>query len=250
MGRGSLFATLATLTAVSLLLSGCAAFRASESGTAIQEDRDAGLGQEGWWYARYRILWPENAEPNWSVDLYLADRVVSPVLEKHRGRIALWRFHRRAARDEAGHQFSFIFFSSARNARDVFNDLNSSRDLQAISDAGMVVGTGCDETSTVGKPRLEDTSDRSWSPAVQRAWPHFIMGVSEMWLRLIQEHRASMEKTAPPGSLPARLAIYQQVNAKITQSWRDEGRHALLHHLNALFGYEPLVVYERKLMGF
>jgi hypothetical protein len=36
----------------------------------------------------------------------------------------------------------------------------------------------------------------------------------------------------------------------VSDLWQEEGRHAFLHHLNALFGYESLVVYEKKLMTF
>ena len=49
--------------------------------------------QAYWWYARYRITWPEDVEPDWRVDLLLADAVIKPVLHDHRQQIKYWRFH-------------------------------------------------------------------------------------------------------------------------------------------------------------
>ena len=36
------------------------------------------------------------------------------------------------------------------------------------------------------------------------------------------------------------LAFYKKVEESVTEAWKREGRHAYLHHLNAIFGYEPL----------
>lgn len=182
--------------------------------------------------------------------MMLADRVVGPVLERHRHHISLWRFHRRAARDGAGHQFSFIFYSSPERARDVMEDIKTSQTLKDMKKQGVIVRESYDPTSAVAKPKMEDTSDAKWSPPVQRAWPYFIMGVSEMWLRLIQQAREQIQGDRPSQPLSDMLNTYRQVNTRVVETWRDEGRHAFLHHLNALFGYEPLVVYERKMMGF
>ncbi len=59
--------------------------------------------------------------------------------------------------------------------------------LQGMKDRGVIVRVSCDDTTTVTRPNLEDTSDRSWSLPVQKSWPFYIMGVSEMWLNLIRE---------------------------------------------------------------
>jgi hypothetical protein len=129
-------------------------------------------------------------------------------------------------------------------------DLQANQTLKAMKIQGVIVQESYDSTSAVTKSKIEDTSDAKWSPPVQKAWPYFIMGVSEMWLRLIQDARGQIQGDKSSESLSETLDTYRQVNTKIVETWRDEGRHAFLHHLNALFGYEPLVVYERKLMGF
>ena len=74
----------------------------------------------GWWHARFRMNWPPDTDPIWYMDLYLAHQVILPLFQAHQNDIHLWRFHRRAARDGAGRQFSFIFYASPRAARNIF----------------------------------------------------------------------------------------------------------------------------------
>ena len=51
-------------------------------------------------------------------------------------------------------------------------------------------------------------------------------------------------------SLEEDRGLYREVNEAITRSWQKEGRHALLHHLNAIFGYEPIKIYVEQMMRF
>ena len=64
------------------------------------------------------------------------------------------------------------------------------------------------------------------------------MGVSAMWLSLINQVAAESAFTGDGGA--DLIAEYRKINEKITLIWRNEAKHALFHHLNALFGYEPL----------
>ena len=114
----------------------------------------------------------------------------------------------------------------------------------------MIIRDTYDDTSTITRPNLEDTSDRTWSLPIQKSWPFYIMGVSEMWLNLIREVAGQVPSGGPPSNLDDALGFYRQVNASIEQMWRDEGQHAFLHHLNAIFGYEPLMVREKRPMSF
>jgi hypothetical protein len=65
------------------------------------------------------------------------------------------------------------------------------------------------------------------------------MGVSEMWLHMIQEIVELNPPEVKPQSLQDYLAFYKEVEESVTEAWKKEGRHAYLHHLNAMFGYEP-----------
>jgi hypothetical protein len=210
----------------------------------------APAGDSGWWYARFRINWPEQTEPAWHMDLLVACEVIRPVLERHSADIHLWRFHRRAARDAAGHQFSFIFFAAPETARKVYFELSRNPTLALVRSAGRIVDVAYDDTAFVARPEIGDASDPNWSAALRRAWPAYLMGASRMWLELI----AGMEDGAPSDQSPPVLdeldRRYAGINAAITSLWQNEGRHAFLHHLNALFGYEPLLIIEKRHMRF
>ena len=71
-----------------------------------------------------------------------------------------------------------------------------------------------------------------------------------MWLNLICEMAQQTTDGEGPASMDEIEAFYGNINEFITESWQEEGRHALLHHLNAIFGYEPVVVYEKRLLTF
>jgi hypothetical protein len=76
------------------------------------------------------------------------------------------------------------------------------------------------------------------------------MGVSQMWLNLISETVADLPTADASLSLDEYEQFYIEVNATVTLLWEINGRHAFLHHLNALFGYEPLIFYEKRMLGF
>jgi hypothetical protein len=169
----------------------------------------------GWWQARFHILWGPDETPSWNVDLILAHQIVLPVLQQHQDAIVLWRFHRRAARDEFG-----------------------------LTEAVY------DDPSVVTQPNIEDAADRHWSDVVRRTWPYYIMGVSRMWLSMIAEIAVRQPAGDHFSTVSELMAFYQEVNTTLSEVWRKEGRHAFLHHLNALFGYEPLIYYEKRMLTF
>ena len=76
------------------------------------------------------------------------------------------------------------------------------------------------------------------------------MGVSQMWLNLIADVAADKMAGDPPSSLQEIEEFYQRVNERVTELWEMEGRHAFMHHLNAIFGYEPLIYWEKRSMTF
>lgn len=199
-----------------------------------------------WWRCDFRIVWPDDTEIDWGMDLLLAHAVISPVLVKHINDISYWRFHRRAARDAAGHQFSFLFYSTPEIASAVLSEIANSKRLQEAYDANLIAVVLIDDPDHPLLPHIEDTSDPHWSPYLQKNWPSFIMGTSSLWLGLIDE---SMQDS-PEDSADIHLLLehYRQVNSRISETWRTEGQHALLHHLNAIFGYEPLHI--KKKMSF
>ena len=247
--RGAIRA-LALVVLLITAVGGCASTGVTPSSVSAPTKETEEASPNGWWYGRYVMSWPEGKDPSWHLDLLLAHRVVSPVLNRYRGDIVLWRFHRRAARDQAGHQFSFIFYSSPEIARRVFTALQSEALLGKLKERGVLIRDSYDDTSAISRPNLDDTSDRRWSPALQKSWPYYIQGVSEMWLNLILQMASESSSDKGLAGLDDLLRSYEQLNSTIGQLWREEGQHAFLHHLNAIFGYESLMIREKRLMDF
>jgi len=204
----------------------------------------------GWWFARFRMHWPPDTKPIWYMDLYLAHQVILPKLEQHKPDISLWRFHRRAARDGAGRQFSFIFYSSPQTAQHIFNALQTDPLVAYLKTEGVLDQDVYDDPSPITRPNIEDTSDKKWPSSIQKTWPYYIMGASQMWLNLISEVATENLADDPPASIAEIETFYQQVNESITELWQKEGRHAFMHHLNALFEYEALIYWEKRYMTF
>ncbi|BBO90873.1 hypothetical protein [Desulfosarcina ovata] len=204
--------------------------------------------EEGWWAVRFRMDRPDN-ETRWEKDLLLAHRIVAPIIAEEEENIGLWRFHRRSNNDAASHQFSFIFYSTAVTADRIYRRVMDDALVTQLLHQGVVQRVVTDALDRNERPAVGDTSDPSWSPVMRNAWPHYIMGVSRMWLAMVDQ--VSRENGAPESTLETDLlAHYQRVNAEVTRIWQQEGYHALLHHLNAIYGYEPMVYWEKRWKSF
>jgi len=233
-----------------MVIAGCATTGPGKSPEMIAPPPEEIASSDGWWFAKFRMHWPAEDQANWHWDLLIAHKIVAPVLEQYQDRIRLWRFHRRAVRDGGGHQFSFIFYASAETAYQVFNMLRSNELLPEMKSAGMIIKDLYDNPDKITKPRIEDSSDASWPPSIQKNWPYFIMGASQMWLNLISETIADMPNPDNPLSLQENEEHYKKANAAITALWQEEGQHAFLHHLSALFGYRPIIFLDKRMLKF
>ena len=240
---------VATVLVMTLTM-GCAAVEPVASPSLEPIETTVKSPENGWWCARFVMQWPEDKEPSWHIDLFLAHEIISPVLYYHKNRVVLWRFHRRAVRDDTGHQFSFIFYASPETAREIYHAIKSDTRLAAMKRAGVIIRDSYDDTSRMSEPNVEDTSDLDWSSPIRKSWPYFMMGASQTWLHLITEIAGEISIETKPSSVQEIEAFYQQVNASLQSSWREEGGHAFLHHLNALFEYESVIIYEKRRMTF
>ena len=249
MGKQRSVAGLVSLL-LGFWLGGCSVLPAgpealAERAAALQETRaDAPDNGLYWWYVRFRMAWPEGEDAPWHPDVWLADRVLRQVLDEEADAIALWRFHRRAARDGAGRQFSFIFRAIPATAVRVNERIRTDAVVRWMQADGLLEAVVFDDPARPSRPGIGDTSDPAWTPAMQRAWPHFIVGVSRLWLELIRE----LERD---GDWPrAPEARYAAISEALDDHWQSEGGHALLHHLNAVFGYREVQILRRELLRF
>jgi hypothetical protein len=194
-----------------------------------------------WWQLRLKLAWPEDELPDLSTHLLVAEQLILPAIVAHEQQLPLWRVHRRAARDDAGNQFSLIFYADEATAEQIREQVFSDPLTLWLIDQSLIVQTRFQKRTQTELGQLEQTSDPSWPMDIQRSWPYFIMGVSQTWMMLVQEvsREQGLEGDASYSEL---LTHYQQVDKKLDAQWEEYGQHAYLHHLNAVFGYQPLQI--------
>ncbi|WP_094708994.1 hypothetical protein [Hahella sp. CCB-MM4] len=242
------------------IMSGCAINSPREApanlmGRTNIENSDQ-LPARQWYQACFRMPLNENGEPDFTIDYILADKVVAPTLQRHVARISLWRFHRRSARDVTGHQFSFLYYTDEDTHSEMAGELQNNPFLRKLMEKEQVIRFIPQCRGGKNRQQISSTSDPHWDPMLQKSWPYFIMGVSASWLSLIHQADIAIEggeNNIEAGDSDSRTTIinneksdlyarYEQIEAKVTEIWQEEGQHAYLHHLNALFGYEPLKI--------
>jgi hypothetical protein len=219
-------------------IAGCAPLAGKPVANAAGDANEtAGLPEnEGWWYARFHIMDTGDKPPLWHIDTLIAGEIITPVFEHHFQDIHVWRVHRRASGDGTGHVFSFIFYSSPQGAQRIYNEISQDATLAMLRDKGLVTSVSYDDLAHNTRPDIEDTSDAAWPASIQKTWPALIMGASRMWLDLVGGLAASH---ADEQDVVHR---YELVEQDITRLWAQNGQHAVLHHLNALFAYQPMLI--------
>jgi len=208
----------------------------------------AAADDSSWRSITFHLGWDREQTPDWYLDALLADQVCAPALAEWGPQISLWRFHRRAGNDKVGHRFSLMVYSDALTADFLYQHIRESSVLQWLESEGRIEQVSMEAVERPELPSIARTSDAEWPPEVQASWPWFIMGVSQTWANLIREvtTKQPMDASSPDGLLD----YYRGVNDQVTALWRDYGQHVYLHHLNALFGYQPLVIRETNLKRF
>lgn len=238
------------LLAILLTLSACTRVVTIQATT---DDMPAGSvtgagDADAWWSIAFRMRWDPAQTPDWYLDALLADQVGAPALAELDPQISLWRFHRRAADDEAGHQFSLLAYTDPVTAEVLYAKVREASVLRWLESEGRIVSVTMTRMERPELPPIARTSGAAWPPEIQASWPWFIMGVSQTWLSLIREVAAEQPLTEP--SPTALLDYYRTVNDRVTALWRDNGQQVYLHQLNALFGYQPLIIRETNLKRF
>ena len=202
-----------------------------------------------WHNFRFRLHWPDNENPKWWLDLFVVDSLFREILSSHREKIDLWRFHRRAARDNSGHQLTLLCYMTKENSKLINDVIQKSSTLRILNDNGNLREFLYEE----GGDNIENSSDGKWPIEIQKSWPYFIDGVSEMLLEMIDVIRTAVadglglhRPLEDPNDIER---LYIKVNERLISLWQNEGSHAFFHHINALFGYAPLLAQPRDLAG-
>ena len=233
-----MFHKLLLTTILVIGLWGCTAHSpVVESGYAREHDQTLASSKgEGWWYARFHIDWPEDEETRWYMGALIGGEVIAPIFDEYYQDVHIWRVHRRAVRDGHGHIFSFIFYSTPQGAQRIYDAIENHAVVKSLLESGRLTRVAVDDVTTITRPNIEDTSDDHWPVSVQKTWQAMIMGTSRMWLDLVSEF-ASNESSV--GGIEAK---YKKVQNEVTRIWREKGQHAMLHHISAVYAYQPLLI--------
>ena len=204
--------------------------------------------EDVWWRIAIIMRWDPEQTPDWYLDALLADQVYAPALSDAGSAISLWRFHRRAADDETGHRFSLLAYTNAVSADILYRQIREASVLQWLESDGRITSVSMSKVERPELPSVARSSDPAWPTEIQASWPWFIMGVSQTWLSLIREVAAEQPLAEPSPTMV--VDYYRGVDERVTALWRDYGQHVYLHHLNALFGYQLLIIQETNLKRF
>ena len=222
-----------------LVLSACATImpaleQVDEPPEKLQRVEEA-RPEKGWFAIRFTIFREKGAEPEWYVGTLIAGEIISPVLDKNKQKIICWRVHRRAVADKTGHVFSFIFYSSQTDATKIYQFVKNNKLINKLYQQQLLQKVIYDPLDN-GQKRLADTSDPAWPETIRSSWPFFMMGASQMWLEQIRHYK---QETLNPPEMQQR---YRLIQSKMTDLWQQQGQSAMLHHLNALYAYQAVLV--------
>ncbi len=207
------------------------------------------VADRGWWRVGFHRNFKEDDTPAWYLDTLIAHQILKPVINQFDNEIDIWRFHRRAAADESGHKFSLIFYSSRKDAELIYQSINNNRLVIMLQDENYIDRLSFADINGNVNSDLEAASDINWPLELQKAWPEFAMGVSKTWLQLIEQYVKQYDIDNIQ-DLNDQVESFKQISEKIDLLWEQNGGHAFLHHLNALFGYQELYIIDRRLTRF
>lgn len=204
------------------------------------------------WY-RYRFCvavdWERNKVkglcPEWWVDLFLFDKVVRSILDKHHEKqMDFWRIHRRAEDDGSGHICSLMCMVTKSVAEKIDKAIRTNKFFRLFKKSPLFVDYSY---------RREDLNDGEWPPSLLIAWPVYAQGISEFFLTYLAGLCEKERKGLLGGEIVVPFTILSETDAMygyyksygVVQSfikgqWYGYGCHSLFHHLSGIFGYAPL----------
>jgi hypothetical protein len=203
-----------------------------------------------WWHLWFQIKQPPQdqgiAYPIF--DLIIAHKLIKPEIDKYENSILSWHFFRRWDKDEAGHVFSFYFYCSEKIKNEICLDIEDNNVYKILKNLDLIIKKDC-----VEKPK--DKSGNyiwdNWPRSVNKNFPLFIHSISKYWLDLIDEIKEFIPVSKmDPQTFEEIQLYYQQIEANLNNEWLYRGSHFTLHHISAIFGYQPTIVDRNKIKGY
>jgi len=203
-----------------------------------------------WNNFRFKITWDVNQNPKWWIDLFILDDIVRKVLLEHRDEIELWRVHRMADIDSVRHQLTFLCYTADKTAKSIDTSISAKDTLKVLKDNNLLKEYFWEEKLEKNtKTNIQDGED-NWPIELKKSWPFFIQGVSEMFLELIAQIKNQIpDKVQPSDPISLIERYYVELEKRLLGLWYESGNRAFFHHINAVFGYAPLVASPQTVFG-
>jgi len=205
--------------------------------------------QKMWWDSVFKIDCSKPQDPHWHIDLSIAHKILLPVIQRHESNIEFWRFHRQVDSDQ-GPLFTFYFRSEFSVAKQIYTEIDQDKFLINLREDKHIERVVHQENEEEGKPNIEDNlpledPKNTDNPPIElrKSWPFYMMGVSGMWVNLIERiYTSDKFKDRELNSTQDILNVYREIDDIISDMWKKNGRHKLLHFLSAIFGYKEIDV--------
>ncbi len=153
----------------------------------------------------------------------------------------LWRFHRRFAKDQTGHRFTFYMHTFEDMIQALYEEIQKDPLVEFLTKNGY--GKIKTDYLSENYHRAWDTgslSDPSWHPVVRNNWPWLATGFSRMWLEMIlvcmDRLRIEIPKKLNRTNVENLIQACSMINGMIVGIYQTQGQHFVTHHTDVLFG--------------
>lgn len=176
------------------------------------------------------------------VHLLIADELFSSIVQAYKEDIYPWRFHRMFMVYKKGfpgtedsNQFKFKFFSTKK----IYDEIKVGvREYLDENSKLWNVLLDVKFFSCLEDEGISDDHDDEWPQMIKNSWPHYICGISKMWLEMIDDAKKAVYYKTDPEDLELfdKINYYEMVGAEMKRKWIRWANHAVFHHANLLFG--------------
>ena len=196
-----------------------------------------------WYLINLKLKSKDFANPEFFIALAILDLLFTPTVKKFRKDFECWRFHW-SSTPEDGHRLKLFFKTSSQKAEEIAKFVNgidfctfAKREYLETEEIKSEI-FGSEESSST----IEVISDESWPEEIQKSWPHYIMGVSDMAIALVEEVKMKQGEEVDQSDKAKIEEYYKKVEAGIASIWKRYGNHAFFHHLALVLGNKEIVV--------
>lgn len=195
-----------------------------------------------WYRINLKLKCKDISNPEFFVALAILDLLFVPAVKTFRKDLECWRFHW-SSTNEDGHRLKLFFKTSHQKADEIIKFINSL-DFCAFAKKEYL------ETQEIkyevfgqaNNTKIEVISDEGWPEEIQKSWPYFIMGASDMVIALIEEVKKKQKDELNQDDKTKLEEYYKKVEVDIALVWKGYGNHAFFHHLALLLGDKEIIL--------